>query len=362
MSSSTITVNPRRRPARSPPPTAAKTDDTTPKGTVLLRNPLPKYSFQQNLDKKKVKKDSPNIKDISEMKTLVEKDLNTGQVKFELQTSESTIARKDVPQLDLVKDKSEQNADMRIGVLVNSFPQNNGSFMNQTAEVEKSINQDGTVKKASNNIEADVVKTMIDKLKPVNIVDPITCSSSSGTRLSHSYSESAISSTSSGFQPQHGQTLGGDQGSTSVLPVLDSSETSLIEHGQTGAQSATGDQDDTEALAGDIADIDHETSGLALSRGAIVSSCQCRERVRLLEEEKQLLKQQLEVQLQVIRKINIKNNCCNHFKMQIERFCHRVMLQNAARIANRLLLLSGTALFANLQRPVSLSNDEGPLC
>lgn len=310
MSSSTITVNPRRRPARSPPPQAAKTDDTTPKGTVLLRNPLPKYSFQQKLDKKKERKDRRNITDTSETKSPVEKDLNTSKVTFELQTPVSTTADKDVPKLDSVGDKSDQDADMRIGVLVNSFPQNSGSFINQTAVVEKPINQGGPLKKASNSIGPEVVKTMIDKLKPVNIVDPITCSSSSGTRLSHSYSESAISSTSAGFQPQHNQNLGTGQGSASVLPVLDSAETSLHEHGQTGAQSTLSDEDDAEALAGTTADLNNqtselvpnnETSGLvpSSSGGAIASSCQCQERVRLLEEEKQLLKQQLEVQLQV---------------------------------------------------------------
>ena len=293
MSSSTITVNPRRRPARSPPPPAAKTDDTTPKGTVLLRNPLPKYSFQQKLDKKNVKKKDKS--ETGETKSLVDKDLNAKNVEFDLHTPELRTGNKVESGLDPVMDKSDQNPDLRIGVLVNSFPQNSVSFTNQTAEVEKSFNQDGTIKKASNNIEPEVVKTMIDKLKPVNIVDPITCSSNSGTRLSHSYSESAISSTSPGFSSQQGQSLHRSQGSTSVLPESDSLETSQGQNEQTGTQPTPGDQDEAEASA------DNEAPGLVPSSSEdVAGSCQCQERVKLLEEEKQLLKQQLEVQLQVM--------------------------------------------------------------
>ena len=303
MSSSTITVNPRRRPARSPPPPAAKTDDTTPKGTVLLRNPLPKYSFQQKLDKKNVKKNDKSGT------VEVDKDLNAKKVEFDLHTPESRTGNKDKSGLDPVMDKSDQNPDLRIGVLVNSFPQNSVSFTNQTADVEKSFNQDGTIKKASNNIEPEVVKTMIDKLKPVNIVDPITCSSNSGTRLSHCYSESAISSTSPGFPSQQGQNLHRSQGSTSVLPALDSSEGSQGQNDQSGSLSTPGDQDEAEALAVNNASVDNEAPGLVPSSSEdVAGSCQCQERVKLLEEEKQLLKQQLEVQLQVIY---IKNHFYN---------------------------------------------------
>ena len=296
MSSSTITVNPRRRPARSPPP-AAKTEDTTPKETVLLRNPLPKYSFQQNLDKKKAEKDSPNKMDKVDNKSPADKEINLSKVKLELQTSEPASADKDVPKPDPIRDKSDPNNDLRIGVLVNSFPQNTGSitFVDQSAELQTSVNQGETQKKASSNIEAEVVKTMIDKLKPVNIVDPITCtgSSNSGTQLAHSYSESAISSPSSGFYPrQQEQNLTRVQVSASILP-----ETSLLVQGQTDAQSVADDLSVIEALAGN----DAETSGMApsLSGDAIVSNCQYKDKIRQLEEEKQLLKQQLEVQLQV---------------------------------------------------------------
>lgn len=290
MSSNTITVNPRKRTARSPPPVVKTDDSAAPKGTVLLRNPLPKYSFQSKLDKKagKTNKDTISEKDKVENKTTSDSEVKSGKVSFELESSGTKPPDKEGSKFGFdrnaddtckpsQKEKSNPNADLRIGVLVNSFPQNSVTLVNQTADSQTSKNGDKSLKIVSNDPEPVIIKTMIEKTKPVNVVDPIT-SSSSGTRLPHSYSESAISATSSGLNTQR-ETISVGRPSQSVQE-------------ESNSQQGTSDSGITEFAADDSVETTTET----MSTAAV---CQCKDRIRQLEEEKQLLKQQLEVQLQV---------------------------------------------------------------
>ena len=282
MSSTTITVNPRQRTARSPPP-AVKTDDTTAsKETILLRNPLPKYSFQAKLDKKAVKigKEVKDIVNNKEVPTNETGRVATGSKLTDLNVSdksdnktESGIKEKsDVMSENITAKQSELDTDFRIGVLVNSFPQNS---VQNVANMPTSVNQTEDPQTILGENEAETVKLVKEKPKPVNIVDPI----SSTNRLSHSYSESAISMPSSSLQRSSGHMT--------------------LSHEQTGLPGNAIDQNVSEA----------ENTGSETGSDAVIAfvpgenretvSCNCKDRIKHLEEEKQLLKQQLEVQLQV---------------------------------------------------------------
>ena len=282
MSSTTITVNPRQRTARSPPP-AAKTDDTTAsKETILLRNPLPKYSFQPKLDKKAVKigKEVKDIVDNKEVPTnetgrvatgSKPPDINVGD-KTDIKTESGSKEKSDVMRENIMGRQSEMDTDFRIGVLVNSFPQ---TSVQNVANIPSPVKQTVDLQTMSGEKEEETVKLFKEKPKPVNIVDPI----SSTNRLSHSYSESAISMSSSSLQRSSGHIT--------------------LSHGQTGLSGNAIDQNVSEA----------ENSGSETGSDAVIAfvpgesretvSCNCKDKIKHLEEEKQLLKQQLEVQLQV---------------------------------------------------------------
>lgn len=319
MSSSTITVNPRRRTARSPPP-SLKTDDTaTSKGTIILRNPLPKYSFQPKLDKKETVKsgketdtktnkveskiesdnkakdsqtDTCTKSSQSKLVNLNQSDTNEGGSKFHPDRKSESFSQEKERQ----EKQSESDSNLHIGVLVNSFPQDSvQDFVNQTAEVQVAANQDKNIKIPCNDIEPEVVKSMIEKLKPVNIVDPISCTS--GTRLSHSYSESAISVAPSGFLTHREPNLSAGQGLTTLPSVSNSSIQITSVQEQTGSQLGTNVQSVTEVesateISNGLVVLDARPSGDSVL-------CNCEDKIKQLEEEKQLLKQQLEVQLQV---------------------------------------------------------------
>lgn len=310
MSSSTITVNPRRRTARSPPP-PMKTDDTaTNKGTVLIRNPLPKYSFQPKLDKKETARIN---KETDKKNTLIEtkpepdsktvnsqKYSNLNKLNQNDTSSIGSELKADQKLESLRQEKEEEgkalepNSDLHIGVLVNSFPQNSvQNYVDQTAEVTG--NQDNNSKTGASDIEPEVVKSMIEKLKPVNIVDPISCSS--GTKLSHSYSESAINITSSGFPTQREPVSSTGQDLTAFPSVSNSSNQISPVQEQTGSHASRSEQGVTEA--GGVTEISPGVVELGSSNSGDTVHCNCDSKIRQLEEEKQMLKQQLEVQLQV---------------------------------------------------------------
>lgn len=304
MSSSTITVKPQPRTARSPPP-SLKTDDTASnKGTVILRNPLPKYSFQSKLNKKEsVKNGKETNKDEckilkeqdKEVRDAQKKDTESSKSKSvslnQSKTKENELELHSERKIDNISSQKDSqgiqpkpDSDLHIGVLVNSFPQNIvQTFVDPTPETDQGAN----VKKGSNDIEPAVVKSMIEKLKPVNVVDPI--SSTSGTKLHHSYSESAINVVSSGSLRDPTSSI------RQPLTVLPSD---LSAEEQTGSQQNISDQSQTEIDSvtetgnRDVVVLDRRTSC-----GTVV--CTCSDKINQLEEEKQLLKQQLEVQLQV---------------------------------------------------------------
>ena len=294
MSSSTITVSPQEITASSSSPVMKTVDPATNKGTILLRNPLPKYSFQAKLDKKEagkvdkeagtgasVKKNKVNSKIVPDN----EKKTSIAETKITASNIESNVGNKNksetdtnklnslVQQKDKTEKQTELNSDLRIGVLVNSFPQSSvQNVAKQTLESQLSVNQTINLKTESDNVETGIAKLMKEKPKPVNIVDPI---SSSG-RLSHSFSESEICSSSSGIQRSSRMTSSQEQ---------------------TGLTQNTSD-----VLEDEIAETGPDTGTLIALVGSASEEtrrCNCNAKIKHLEEEKQLLKQQLEVQLQV---------------------------------------------------------------
>ena len=311
-----------------------KTDDTaTNKGTVLLRNPLPKYSFQPKLDKKETARIN---KETDKKNTLIEtkpepdsktvesqKYSNLNKLNQNDTSSIGSELKADQKLESLRQEKKEEgkalesNSDLHIGVLVNSFPQNSvQNYVDQTAEVTG--NQDNNSKTGASDIEPEVVKSMIEKLKPVNIVDPISCSS--GTKLSHSYSESAINMTSSGFPTQREPVSSTGQDLTAFPSVSNSSNQISPVQEQTGSHESRSEQGVTEA--GSVTEINPGVVELGSSNGGDTVHCNCDSKIRQLEEEKQMLKQQLEVQLQVVPFSNILIFIviCSHSNLLFERF------------------------------------------
>jgi hypothetical protein len=225
MSSSTITVKPRRKTAQSPPPTAQSTNQN--KGTVLLRNPLPRYSFDQKS--------------------------RTGKSKNEKKISAESDSNKDATDDNLTNAEKLQNSSVSSSLsnitepvtvckLVASFPQNSIGVetLSETSFVSKPENCETGLKD-----------------KPVNKVGPIS------KTLTHSVSDSVISVQNNS-----------ENGASSQQTGTHNQETNVLDCDSGGNQS---------------------TSTGTLSE----EQCKCSEKIKHLEEEKQLLKNQLEVQLQV---------------------------------------------------------------
>lgn len=249
MSSSTITVKPRRRTAQSPPPNAMSTNQN--KGTVLLRNPLPKYSFES---KSKTQKDdkkrfSENKEDKNESK---END-------FQKKNKSKESDKKDVA--------SPQACNMEplpVCRLVESFPQ---SF-----KLPES-NLDTPYTSKADNIEPCL------KDKPVNKVGPIN--KLTGKKLTHSVSDSVI----------------GDQNES--INDTDSQPHIFIEQSTDPTQA--GNQTGSAKFVSESEE-NQQTGSVNTSEASLTDltgSHNCSEKVKQLEEEKQLLKNQLDVQLQV---------------------------------------------------------------
>ncbi|XP_053404161.1 golgin-45-like [Mercenaria mercenaria] len=249
MSSSTITVKPRRRTAQSPPPTALSANQN--KGTVLLRNPLPKYSFNQKSDKEKTKKtaiQSENSKENTE---------NIAEI-----SDDNKKDNEKLKQLITDVSASQTNLTEPVCKLVASFPQNLPG-----PEILSLDRTETPAVSKPENTETGL------KDKPVNKVGPID--KLTGKTLTHSVSDSFISvqnnSENGALSPQQTileQTIGPSQTGCQTQGA------NFIDCNSGGKQQTS---TDTQR---------HE-------------SCTCSEKVKQLEEEKQLLKNQLEVQLQV---------------------------------------------------------------
>ncbi|XP_060573481.1 golgin-45-like [Ruditapes philippinarum] len=225
MSSSTITVKPRRKTAQSPPPTAQSTNQN--KGTVLLRNPLPRYSFDQK---------SKTGKSKTEKKISVESDSNKDATDDNLTNAEK------LKNSSVSSSQSNITEPVAVCKLVASFPQNSIGVetLPETSFVSKPENCETGLKD-----------------KPVNKVGPIS------KTLTHSVSDSVIS-------VQNNL----ENGASSPQTGTHNQETHVLDCDSGGNQSTS---------TGSLSD----------------EKCKCSEKIKHLEEEKQLLKNQLEVQLQV---------------------------------------------------------------
>lgn len=253
MSSSTITIKPRRRTAQSPPPNAVSTNQN--KGTVLLRNPLPKYSFES---KSKTKKDEKRLSENKE-------DKNESQENdFEKRNKSKEASRKEVasPQASVME-------SLPVCRLVESFPQ---SFKMPESNLDTCLTS-----------KADNVEPCL-KDKPVNKVGPIN--KLTGKKLTHSVSDSVISVQNESENDTHSQ----------PNIILEQSTDPTQTGNQTGSAKLVSESDENQQTGSVITT---EASPTDLTGYQFHRSCSCSEKVKQLEEEKQLLKNQLEVQLQV---------------------------------------------------------------
>ncbi|KAL4220182.1 DASH complex subunit Hsk3 like [Mactra antiquata] len=257
MSSSSITVKPRRRSAQSPPPSKHPTNQNTE--TVLLRNPLPKYSFETKKGPSGVtKKNTSNETDNTSEKSKISSDEKTAT---KVGAQEDTVNAKGVnivaENVENIHHKILENNSSTPSInIVSNFPSkpmNPSTCTTTLTAIPKSDNSE----------------------KPVNKVGPI--SKNSGHILTHSVSDSVINSTdrSQSGTIQHSDISLPSTTETSETP---SSQNTVCNTCQNTAESAENLVDRST----------EETKG-----------CKCSEKLKHLEEEKQMLKNQLEVQLQV---------------------------------------------------------------
>lgn len=251
MSSSTITVKPQRRTARSPPPTQQSTNQN--KGTVLLRNPLPKYSFEQQSRTKKEEKSSTT---------------NKGE-KIENQSKyySDTIDKKEIKEHVKEKETSPQSEFLPVGKLIESFPQTSQVLVSKVDSATK------------NN--ADIETCVKDK--PVNKVGPIN--KLTGQTLTHSVSDSVL-----GIQNVS------ENGASLLQQTIPEQ---VINSEQSGTQLHSGSLIDDSGGNQQTVSVNNSKNLVQCTVSQCQGNCNCSERVKQLEEEKQLLKNQLEVQLQV---------------------------------------------------------------
>lgn len=246
MSSSSITVKPRRRPDQNK--TSSTSAASQNSGTVLIRNPLPKYSFQQ---KQAIPKDNKSNK--SEKRN-----------KNSLETSKCDT--------DSAKASADESKGEKINTVINDGK--NGGDKSESTDVTSS-NSVGTSLQGIANLPFNkndiyAVPKAENGEKPVNKVGPI--SKSSSNVLTHSISDSVIS-----IQDRPLGAALSQLANPAEQHEPPASSNSICEDCQTASPTENHFVRDT----------------------ADTGVCKCSEKVKHLEEEKQMLKNQLEVQLQV---------------------------------------------------------------
>lgn len=277
MSSTSITVNPRRKTAQSPPPAVSRTTTTShTAGTVLLRNPLPKYSFER---KSNGRKDKAAVNVVPEEKD-APKDIGNEDKDSSVHFKDTVCTVTDVTGDELSGNPlpAIDQKSVAFGKLVGSFP--------QTVIIPDSL----TVDNGNVTVKVSKSESYDSHQKPVNKVGPLH--KNSETALSHSVSDSAL-----GFQ----QLMERVEVSAASTVTVSAQEHSQSIPNQSGvcAQTKTKCADCTTT-----SDSEAVCQGVRLATQSATSSqltggCRCSEKITQLEEEKQLLKNQLEVQLQV---------------------------------------------------------------
>ena len=288
MSDSTITVNPRKKSGQksgrvAPPPITQPANQV--KGTVLVRTPLPKYSFEQKpMKKDTAKKETKNeIKQTENVSSKIAES-NSLKSKSPLVTSKES---KNIPHQNTASiSQSAPPVDpFLIGSFVTSFPQ---TYVNPNAIIDSKLNNSGH--KNVENGDQSAGNVTVVKDKPVNKVGPI--SKSSDKRLTHSVSDSmlGVQNVPRSSLSQQNRGIVSRNRENVCLNMSDAStgsDSHVIIETETGYEDyeAEVDSSETETVA---------QSAVAISRG-----CNCEGKITQLEEEKQMMKNQLEVQLQV---------------------------------------------------------------
>lgn len=278
MSSSTVTVNPKRRSTQSPPPSTQQANQS--KGTVLLRTPLPKYGFESTLKNKQRKAKGVDYGDKVISKTaeiLPEKKVpNVGSAENNTETDQTST------------DNAGDAECVPIGVLVSSFPQN-PTLPNNLLQCRSE-----TRSSKADTVEQQGGYSVLPKDKPVNKVGPI--SKSSDNTLTHSVSDSVLG-VQSGLNnvslPVDVQSRGDISSRNSDNNVTSANVPSPSE-ALTKTDSHVGAENQASCSSGSNAVEAKSGAGSQPTAG-----CRCAGKINQLEEEKQLLKNQLEVQLQV---------------------------------------------------------------
>ncbi|XP_052215710.1 golgin-45-like isoform X2 [Dreissena polymorpha] len=273
MSTSTGSVKPRR--------TSLKQSNNQSHGTVLLRNPMPKYSFEQKTKKNTEQSKSSTKKDISES---IHDSIITVTAKAleELSSSDKTMENTN----EQMQPVSTATFNQNIGRLVNSFPQK----MVETSQSKE------------NDASAETRSEKTNGVKPVNKVGPISKQTVSVT-MAHSVSEPVIPMPSDS-NSKHGAVINTNR----VQNIDDSSENSADNMLRTasGTRASLSLEDQSASESTETGTFTEKTGALSLAGNQSVcagikpsANCKCSEKVKHLEEEKQMLKNQLEVQLQV---------------------------------------------------------------
>lgn len=284
MSSSTITVNPRKKTDQVAPPPVSVTHPTNQvKGTVLVRTPLPKYSFEQKLKKKtNTKKEKSSVEKTTDKVVKRTVETSPSNLKTDLSSAvstESILPLQQPPPLEA----------FQTGSFVATFPQAyiNPQALLQTKSDKGAVTIIQTADQSASN-------SAILKDKPVNKVGPI--SKNSDHKLTHSVSNSMlgvqnVSRSSSGLQ---------NIDSTNSIQenvAVDNSDASKKSESQMTLENQTGfDGSDAE----DDSERENTVTQSAVAGSRQCGSCSCAGKIKHLEEEKQLLKNQLDVQLQVL--------------------------------------------------------------
>lgn len=270
------TVSPRRKCAKSP----VGLSNHKKKGTILLCKPQPKYNFGQLKTDKHAEKD---VKTSDNPGKLEEKgDKKIGIINAGL---------KGIVKEDLITHTNLAEV-LSIGDLINSFPQSVPLLGPQSISIERddsfSVNTDDQAV-----VELDLPASNIEqKPKPLKMVCPI--SNRTGLSLSHSVSDSILLS-------EH---LSPHETKDFSQRVLEDKESGAQNSLFTLSESLMGDKLEesvccNHSVSSSNPCVNHCQNSHVSTAVVSPNNCNCIRKIKHLEEEKQLLKTQLEVQLQV---------------------------------------------------------------
>ena len=278
MASNTITVNPRKKTSNVVIPRRTVVPSNITQGTVLLQNPLPKYGFDlkskktaNRQGKKEEKKSETEGKSVSsiEIKSVLSESVAQDIL------SESENKQQQQQQHQQAVELTQKASELETGFKPDGGPNNLSVNLG-----EKPVNKVGPITSTINNT------AKLSQFDNHSNSGPLTVNASKAVPVLSSDILPAVALTSPNSLPVISSTL-----SSSNLPQQSANNVSLpcVSHDLPG----TGSQSECVVKEAVTAVTESQNDGIQLCL------CNCKDKVKHLEEEKQLLRNQLDVQLQV---------------------------------------------------------------